>query len=174
MGLHVGASLVKRALIGPPPGRLNTLQSTSLALVVLIPIHASVHRFIPSSPTPPISGLSPSHLDYEYVKAGLHQWPLTSWALYALLIGAMLTHALEGSHVIYRKWLRRPRVSRNQEALGRPWIKYVPTAIATGLALSVLGGIRVLSNEASYASSRLASRIEASYLQSFVFRWTAH
>lgn len=161
-------------MIGPP-SKLGLLQSTSLALAwVLIPIHVSVHRFIPSSPAPPISGLSPSQLDYEYVKAGLHQWPVTSWVLYTLLVSSMIIHALEGSAVIYSKWQNRTRPLEDGETLERPWVKYVPTAIATGVGLSVLGGIRVLSGEASYATRRLASRIEASYLQSFLFRWTAH
>ncbi|KAF8344076.1 uncharacterized protein EI90DRAFT_3149513 [Cantharellus anzutake] len=172
MGLHVCASMLKRALIGFPT-RLNALQATSISLAwFFIPIHLSVHRFIPSSPMPPISELRPSQLDYEYVKTGIHVWPLTSWFLYAGLVVSMAIHALDGGLLMYRSRFPTPEPPKGSKTLGG-LAELGPKAVAVAIVLSVLGGVSVLSTEASYATSALAARIQASYLQSFFFRWTA-
>ncbi|KIJ32424.1 hypothetical protein M422DRAFT_265755 [Sphaerobolus stellatus SS14] len=46
------------------------------AYPLLLPVHVLTHRWYPMTEAPPISALSPSELDYEFVKVGLSKWPV--------------------------------------------------------------------------------------------------
>jgi hypothetical protein len=101
LGIHVGSSLTRRFLLGlPKRPALVTVAAYGALIPVLL--HAGFHRILPSSPAPPISSLSPSELDYEFVKTGFSAWPVFTWTSYMTLVSVVLLHAAEGASIITR------------------------------------------------------------------------
>jgi hypothetical protein len=66
-----------------------------------LPIHFITDCLTPADPVPPISSLSPSELDYEYVKAALSVWPRRSIVLYSVLVLGVALHAADGIGIIW-------------------------------------------------------------------------
>src|SRR5258706_2322569 len=117
LGIHVASSLARRILLSIKPFHSTTsqnsksilakiwrkLKSTRLVTLSAYPalaffaIHVESHRLRPSFPQPPISALSPSELDYEFVKYGLQTYPLWAWVTYGGFVFAVLYHASEGA-----------------------------------------------------------------------------
>ncbi|KAI0285219.1 hypothetical protein BC826DRAFT_973049, partial [Russula brevipes] len=75
------------------------------------PAHAPLR---PASPDPPISSLSPSELDFEYVKAALRGWPVRTTVLYGALVLAVALHAADGFGVIWSTWGAKAKLPRRR------------------------------------------------------------
>ncbi|KAG8830310.1 hypothetical protein FRB91_007688 [Serendipita sp. 411] len=148
LGIHVGSSLLRRAILKPPkkPG-LVTL--TAYASLVSVPIHFYITRVIPSSPTPPISSFSPSELNYEFVKAGFTFLPLTSWVAYMGIVTVVLLHGAEGGSIINR-WLT-----------GKPLNKRLRRGVALlAAAATALGLYRISQEPLLLRGARLERALE--------------
>lgn len=133
------------------------------SLFFLLPQHYLLHRVLPSNPNPPVLAVSPSELDFEYVKFGLQTWLLTNWALYAGLTIAVVWHAAEGSRIIWNTWLA---------GKAGIWKKNATRHTATVLAavVPVLTGVLAISKEPLMLFSSTAERYEAAFRQHFLFR----
>ncbi|KAI0046914.1 hypothetical protein FA95DRAFT_1541856 [Auriscalpium vulgare] len=165
--IHTGAATLKR-LISPRPLRRKTspLAVTGYtAMLLLLPIHLATHRLYPTIPAPPISALGPSELDYEFVKAGLHAWPVRSALLYGTLVLGVALHTADGLHIIYTTWL--PGAKDALFGLSRRTRR----AVAGALSVPVLTGLVVLAREPLLAFASMAERYGAVFAQSFVYRF---
>ena len=129
----------------------------------LLPQHYLIHRVLPSNPDPPVLAVSPSELDFEYVKFGLQQWPLINWALYTGLTVAVVWHAAEGSRIIWNTWLA---------GKAGIWKKNLTRQVATVLAgvVPVLAGLYAISREPLMVFMSTAERYEAAFRQHSFFR----
>jgi len=111
----------------------------------------ATHRLLPSVSAPPISSLSPSEMNFEFVKAGLSVWPVFTWMGYASLVSVVLLHGAEGASVVLRyftgyapsKWLRR--------------------TIAAAVAFSVFFGLYRISQEPLHLRGAQLERVKAVY-----------
>ena len=160
LGIHVTAGITKRLLSpNPIPRSPSLLTLTAYPMLLFLPIHILTHRIIPSHPSPPISSLSPSQLDFGFVKAGLVGWPVRSSLLYAGLVLCGLVHAFEGWDVILRTW-------GDGKGFGRKtrWI-FAGFGIGT-----VLSGLLCIAKEPMDVLQSTLSQINASYLSLAVFR----
>ncbi|KAN0141227.1 hypothetical protein V8E53_000983 [Lactarius tabidus] len=126
----------------------------------LLPIHFITHRLAPADPMPPISSLSPSELDYEYVKAALSVWPRRSIILYSVLVLGVALHAADGIGIIWSAWVP------SWGLLGRR----ARRAFAGAAILPVLTGLVVLAREPLYAFVSMAARYQAALTQCIVYR----
>ncbi|KAJ1310244.1 hypothetical protein OPQ81_006986 [Rhizoctonia solani] len=195
--LHVGASLIKRvvklgrqALVSPKANdALTTQESTSgssnrplttsdvlmwtgYPLFLVLSPHIATHRLIPSTPTPPISSISPSELDYTFVHFGLKNWPVRSWVMYAVLVGCGITHAIYGIPVVWRqtmlKLLKKVRAVHSESRLGTSW--YIsPKAGILGMSIILLGVLRI-SREDLFISRLMQTRMVSAYRMSALYR----
>ncbi|KAG8746679.1 hypothetical protein FRC10_003983 [Ceratobasidium sp. 414] len=84
----------------------NALQLTGYPLLFLLSPHIATHRILPSTPAPPISSISPSELDFSFVNFGLKNWPVRSWVMYSILVGAGIMHVTYGAPMVWRTILR--------------------------------------------------------------------
>lgn len=186
LGVHVTSSLARRILLSIKPSHSTTPQQSesilaniwnkfkSRRLVTLsaypalafFAIHLKIHRLRPSLPVPPISALSPSELDYEFVKYGLQTYPLWAWVTYGGLVFATLYHASEGAVIVLRAWMAKTKTKTNRV----PWV--VPScgfstmrrrrAVAVA-GISILTGLLVLWIEPLEAGTRMVTRYSAVY-----------
>ncbi|KAG8828985.1 hypothetical protein FRC17_007241 [Serendipita sp. 399] len=128
LGIHVGSSLLRRAILKPPKKpALVTL--TAYAALISVPIHFFINRLHPSSPEPPISSFSPSELNFEFVKAGFTLLPSLSWVAYVGIVTVVLLHGAEGGSIINRWITGRPLNKRVRRSVA------LLTAAATALGL---------------------------------------
>lgn len=146
----MGSGLVKRFLLGPPK-RPNLLLATGYASLIALPIHISVHRLLPSNPNPPISSLSPSEMNIEFVKVGFSLWPIVSWVAYGGLVAVVITHAGEGASIVVR--------SLTGKGLSKKWRRSV-SAVTWGLVMS---GLFWLSREPLQLRGLQLARVMAVY-----------
>ncbi|CAG7846651.1 SubName: Full=Uncharacterized protein {ECO:0000313/EMBL:CCA77813.1} [Serendipita indica DSM 11827] len=146
LGIHIGSSLARRALLGVPK-RPSLVTLTGYAALLSVPFHIFIHRIIPSSPDPPISSYSPSELNFEFVKASLHAWPITSWLSYTGLVAIVALHGGEGGSIINR-WLT-----------GKPLNRTVRRTVAILATFATMYGLYVLSNEPLHLRGRNLSRV---------------
>lgn len=168
--VHVLSALLNR-LLSPKPSENPrkwqgpmSITGYSVALVYL-PIHYLTHRAYPSTPTSPINSVGPGELDYEFVKHGLHTWPVRSWLLYGSLTIFTAFHLAIGSAMIWNKWMK-------------PLLPSVPIGSAKlrtrlvlgGLALPALTGLFFLSREPTMAFSSTLKRYTAAFMTSSVYR----
>ena len=159
--VHTTSALLKRLFAHPRPARplSSALSVTGYASALLfLPIHVMVHRLAPPSNTPP---LSPSELDYEYVKTALHGWPVRSIVLYAALALGVALHAADGIAVIRSTWV--PKVAKLPGRRAR-------RALAGAAVLPVLTGLVVIAREPLYAFSFTVARYRTALVHSFVYR----
>ncbi|KAI0692234.1 hypothetical protein BC835DRAFT_83862 [Cytidiella melzeri] len=133
------------------------------SLLFLLPQHYLLHRVFPSDPNPPVLAVSPAELDFEYVKFGLHQWPLTNWALYVGLTACVAWHAAEGSRIIWNTWLAA------EAGIWKKNTKRHAAAVIAGV-LPVLTGLFVMSRESLMLFSATAERYEAAFRHHVFFR----
>ena len=131
------------------------------AVLFLLPVHFFAHRLAPSDPAPPISSLSPSELDYEYVKAALHGWPARSTALYVALVLGVALHAADGVGVLWSTWV--PQVKKLPGRRAR-------RVLAGAAVLPVLTGLAIIAREPLFAFASMAGRYQAALTRSFVYR----
>lgn len=161
-----GLSAVVKRVLGERTSRpLRSLFSIAgyASLLFLLPTHYLLHRVYPSDPSPPILSLSPAELDYEYVKFGLQQWPLTNWVLYTGLTACVAWHATEGLQIIWNTWLA---------GNARIWKNSAKRRLITVAAsvLPVFTGILVMSREPLMVFSGTADRYETAFRRLVMFR----
>jgi succinate dehydrogenase/fumarate reductase cytochrome b subunit len=127
---------------------------------IFLPIHILTHRLAPADLAPPIASLSPSELDYEYVKAALRGWPVRSKVLYAALVVGVALHAADGFGIIWSTWIP------NLETPGRR----ARRALACAAVIPILTGLAVLAREPLFTLVSTAAQSRAALTQSFVYR----
>jgi len=161
LAIHAAAGVTKRLINSNPiPPRPSLLTATAYPLLLIyLPIHLLTHRLIPSSPKPHISSFSPSELDYEFVKTGLARWPVRNWILYGGLALTGVIHAVEGWNVTGRTWFSGMALKKNIRKL-----------LAGGIVGTVLLGLVFLSREPLVAFGSTLQRIDAIFLESFIYR----
>lgn len=160
LGIHITAGITKRLLSSAPiPRRPSLLTLTAYPLLLFLSIHVITHRVLPSDAAPPVLALSPSELNFEFVKVGLSAWPVRSWALYTGLVFCGFAHAFEGWNVVLKRW-------GGGEGIGK-----TTRRILAGVGIwTVLSGLTVLNKEPLSLLQSTFSRINSSYLGSVVYR----
>ncbi|KAH7340416.1 hypothetical protein B0J17DRAFT_318298 [Rhizoctonia solani] len=194
--IHVGASLIKRMIklgsqaiarlqardslgikesITDSANRLTTsdvLVWTGYPLFLLLSPHVATHRLIPSISAPPISSISPSELDYTFVHFGLKNWPIRSWAMYAVLVGTGVAHAIYGIPVVWRQTmlnlLRKVHAVHSESRFGSSW-RISPKVGLLGISVILLGLWRI-SREDLFISRLMETRMTSSYRMSGLYR----
>ncbi|ORY29820.1 hypothetical protein BCR39DRAFT_481417 [Naematelia encephala] len=96
--LHLSSSLLKRLLITyrtrrPPALLSNTHLLTGYLFIALLIPHTALHRLIPSSPSAPVSALSPAELDFSFVGWSIQRYPVWSTLGYLALVTVGSLHA---------------------------------------------------------------------------------
>ena len=168
LGVHVAAGVVRRGLTwikkAKQSGQFhvtkpNLLVSTAFISMALVPIHFLVNREYPSIIEAPIFALSPSQINFEYVKFGLSRWPIRTWLLYGIMVPAVTLHASEGMIVLARK---RLGVNLRRGSLNA-------TIALTGAALA-LSGLLIMSREPINTYFGESLRYLAAYTKSPFYR----
>ncbi|KAH9022607.1 hypothetical protein EDB84DRAFT_1274516 [Lactarius hengduanensis] len=160
--IHSSSAIIKR-LISPRVSRPLTSALSVTGYVTafcILPVHLITHRLAPADPAPPISSLSPSELDYEFVKAALSGWPRRSTVLYSVLVLGVALHAADGIGIIWSTW------SPGLKLPGRK----ARRALAGAAIVPVLTGLAVIAREPLYAFASMAARYQAALTQSIVYR----
>jgi succinate dehydrogenase/fumarate reductase cytochrome b subunit len=160
--IHSTSAILKRLFSPYPPRPLSSALSVTgyATAFFFLPIHILTHRLAPADPAPPIASLSPSELDYEYVKAALSGWPVRSKVLYAALVVGVAWHAADGFGIVWSTW------TPNLETPGRR----ARRALAYAAVMPVLTGLAVLAREPLFTLVSTAVRSRAALTQSFVYR----
>ncbi|KAJ3891318.1 hypothetical protein GG344DRAFT_47633 [Lentinula edodes] len=171
LAVHALSGVIRRALIiirGALP--TTTLSFTAYTVLLLLPIHLGIHRILPQTTTPPVLSLGPSELDYSFVQYGLQRWPARTWAMYAVLVGAAITHAVEGSRVLMGNFGLESSVKKPSSNCVVPMNPKVRRKIlAAALALPVLSGLYVLYKERLYLFADMGRRLEGVYRLSWIY-----
>lgn len=160
--IHSSSSIIKR-LFSPGVSRplTSAISVTGYATAFcLLPVHFITHRLAPADSAPPISSLSPSELDYEYVKAALSGWPRRSIMLYSVLVLGVALHAADGIGIIWSTWVPDLRLPGRRAR----------RVLAGVAAIPVLTGLAVLAREPLYAFVSMAPRYRAALTHSVVYR----
>lgn len=133
-------------------------------MLLFLPMHYLIHRVFPSDPHPPIDALSPSELDFEYVKYGLTTWPIRSWILYTGLVVGVAFHAVEGYRILWNTYLR--------DKLG-PYKGTTRSTVigASAVAVPVLMGLWTMAREPLMVFSSSIVRFDAAFQKASVFRF---
>lgn len=166
--VHTTSAFLKRIFSSPSssssPRPLSSALTTTgyAAALLLIPIHVLTHRLAPADPAPPISSLSPSELDYEYVKAALQGWPVRSVALYGALVLGIALHAADGLAVLWSTWAPKSKT--------KPPARRARRALAGAAVLPVLTGLVIVAREPLIAFGSAVERYRAAIRHSFVYR----
>jgi hypothetical protein len=179
--LHLSASIAKRLYL---TYRTRLAPTPTIHLVtgyLLIPFllpHILTHRLVPQSPSPPISSLSPSELNFEFVAYSLYTRPIASTLAYIGLVGLAVPHAVLGSMKIV-SWIRRLRAGTEVAAVAetpRRTAAGIPKGrrrtagwLLFGLLDVVLLGLVRLYGEGGNVSGFMARRYEAVFQQT---AWT--
>ncbi|KAG8710046.1 hypothetical protein FRC09_000335 [Ceratobasidium sp. 395] len=151
--------------------RANILQLTGYPLLYFLSPHIATHRLHPSTPSPPISAMSPSELDFSFVNFGLKNWPVRSWVMYSVLVGAGIMHATYGVPMVWRtilKLLKKSRIMRSDSKLGLSW-RSAPKTGLVGIGVILLGLFRI-SREDIFLTRLVATRTMAAYRLSGFYR----
>ncbi|KAF9557187.1 hypothetical protein CPC08DRAFT_640593 [Agrocybe pediades] len=174
--VHTLSGALKRLL--SPPGRpprkwTHLLSLTGYAtLLLFLPVHYGTHRAFPTLETPPIYGVGPAELDYEFVKTGLKTWPVRSCILYGGLVLSTTLHFVDGMTIIWNTWIK-PAVEKAQVSVST-WKRETRSRrmwMALGcIALPTLSGLLALGREPMMTFSSMMSRYSAVFLSSFVYR----
>lgn len=118
---------------------LTWAQKSGWLLTPFVLHHALLNRVLPSSPTPPISSLSPSELDYSFVSHTLSH-PNTGvrfvmGAAYTLLIGAFAVHVAYAVPALLRSLPRKPSSAEGKVTMRRKKRSKGRVAASLGLVL---------------------------------------
>ncbi|KAJ3740503.1 hypothetical protein DFH05DRAFT_1405578 [Lentinula detonsa] len=141
----------------------TTLSSSAYTALLILPIHFGIHRILPTTPNPPVLSLGPSELDYSFVQYGLQRWPARTWAMYLVLVVAVITHAIEGSRVL----MATQKPSNNFVVPNNS--KIYRRLLAVALTLPILSGLYVLYKEPLYLFSDMGRRFEGAYRLSWIY-----
>ena len=183
IAVHLTSSILRRTIItfstGQPP-KLNAHLVTGWLLPFFLLPHIASHRLIPSSPTLPISALSPSELSFEYVGWGINRYPLLSIVGYGGLVIIGCWHAGVGLMKVV-SWIGRSRRSAVESVTTDETVVGLPPPVssrrrqliekrrgrlrgmfAAFLGVMVIGMIRV-ARDARGVSKIMERRYEAVY-----------
>ncbi|KAJ3996606.1 hypothetical protein F5050DRAFT_75860 [Lentinula boryana] len=156
----------------------TTLSSSAYTALLILPIHFGIHRVLPTTPNPPVLSLGPSELDYSFVQYGLQRWPARTWAMYLVLVVAVITHAIEGSRVLMGSLYQGPSVALSEtQAIKKTLNNFVVSnnskiyrrLLAVALTLPILSGLYVLYKEPLYLFSDMGRRLEGAYQLSWIY-----
>ncbi|KAJ3985447.1 hypothetical protein F5890DRAFT_1553178 [Lentinula detonsa] len=155
----------------------TTLSSSAYTALLILPIHFGIHRILPTTPNPPVLSLGPSELDYSFVQYGLQRWPARTWAMYLVLVVAVITHAIEGSRVLMGSLYPGPLAVSEPQATQKPSNNFVVPnnskiyrrLLAVALTLPILSGLYVLYKEPLYLFSDMGRRFEGAYRLSWIY-----
>lgn len=169
----------KTILLGPPKSP-SILGATGFLTTIILPIHVLSHRLAPSSSLAPVNSLSPSQLDFEYVKVGLKVWPILNWTLYSTLVIGMAFHAVEGAAYMYRVWSARlfPPSATTEEGVDRrrklkkERVRLVKSVTLSAGISSVMAGLAVIATESLFVSRAMMGRMETAWMGVGLFRST--
>ncbi|ORX35225.1 hypothetical protein BD324DRAFT_652367 [Kockovaella imperatae] len=169
IAVHLSSSLLRRIIISSQTRRLPPLTPhilTGYALPFFLIPHILSHRIHPSSPHPPISRLSPSELDFEFVGWSLRKWPGWSVISYGGLVLIACWHAGVGMMKIV-SWLRGPRVTGGTDPAPRRKIsggRKLGLRGILGVVLGVVGiGLVRIARDTGKVSRIMETRYEAVY-----------
>ncbi|KAF8207077.1 hypothetical protein K438DRAFT_1576466 [Mycena galopus ATCC 62051] len=168
IAVHSLSGIVKRVLSPaktPPRPWRSLLSLTGYANIIFFLPHFMSHRVHPMNAAAPIHALSPSELDFEFVKYGLATWPWRSWILYGGLIASIVLHVVDGERLLFNTYFG--------ETLGRIKAAARKRLLAIGLglvALPVLTGAFIMSREPLMILSSTAERFHASFTKSPFYR----
>ena len=160
--IHSSSAIIKR-IFSPSISRplTSAISVTGYATAFcFLPVHFITHRLAPADPASPISSLSPSELDYEYVKAALSGWSRRSIVLYSVLVLGVALHAADGIGIIWSTWTPGLRLPGRRAR----------RALAGAAVVPVLTGLAFLAREPLYAFVSMAARYRAALTQSLVYR----
>lgn len=179
LSLHLAASTIKRAYLtywtrSSPPLTIHLV--TGWLLIPFLLPHILTHRITPQSPSPPISSLSPSELNFEFVAYSLYTRPVQSGLAYLALVGLAVPHAVLGGMKVV-SWIKRiragERTDKVQETPRRTGIprkrKIMAGWMLEGLLDVVLIGLVRLYYEGAHVGAFMAKRYEAVFEQT---AWT--
>ncbi|KAG9104166.1 hypothetical protein FRC06_004803 [Ceratobasidium sp. 370] len=189
--LHVAASLAKRlakvvrtiqrARVGDIKEKsakdtriissANALQMTGYPLLLLLSPHIATHRILPSTPSPPVSSISPSELDFSFVNFGLKNWPVRSWIMYSVLVGAGVMHVTYGAPIVWRtilRLLKKAGIVRSDSRFGLSW-RSSPKVSLVAIGVILLGVFRI-SQEDVFLTRLASTRMMASYQLSELYK----
>lgn len=151
--------------------KLNIAQRSGYLLAPFAIHHAFVNRILPSSTTPPISGLSPSELDYSSVSHSLSHpnipVRLVTAVAYTVLIGAFAVHTTYALPSLLRAL---PGCSKTSTKARRSQGK-VSTSVAALLLASLLALIPVRASDRLTISNTLKDRYDAVLRSAFPTRF---
>lgn len=161
---EIDESIERKTEPGPTTKpKLTVAQTSGLILAPFALHHAFVNRILPSSPTPPISGLSPSELDYSFVSHSLSHPNLAVRVImtsaYAVLIGAFAVHAAYAVPALLRSLPTKSASSTRRKK--RRSQAQVSTSIAVVLLASVIAILPMRTSDRLTISSALKSRYDA-------------
>jgi len=140
-------------------------------MLFFLPVHYLTHRAYPALETPPIYGIGPAELDYEFVKVGLKVWPIRSMLLYGGLVLSTTVHMVDGITIIWNTNLKDAIPSFRLKSWKKSDRSRRMALILGGVALPVLAGLFALTKEPILVFKSLASRYEAVFLSSFMYRF---
>ncbi|KAJ4475626.1 hypothetical protein J3R30DRAFT_576205 [Lentinula aciculospora] len=154
----------------------TTLCLTAYTVLLILPIHFGTHRLLPTTTTPPVLSLGPSELDYSFVQYGLQRWPVRTWAMYTVLVGATITHAVEGLRILMSSRSDLVGVSEQAAADKSSSNSFFPTnsrirrrLLVAILTLPVLSGLYVLYEDPLYVFTDMGRRLEGVYQLSWIY-----
>ena len=163
--IHSLSAALKRVLSPKTARRATSILSvTGYSAVFCVLVHYFLHRVAPSSPASPIYSVGPSELDFEYVKYGLHEWPVRNFLAYTALAALVSAHASEGMSIIWNTWMRPTFGALRQSRKAR----------LTGALLGVVpvvSGLFFMWSEPLLVFASHAERFRASFMKSVFFRF---
>lgn len=134
--------------------------------MLLLPQHVLTHRFDPMDPTPPIFSLGPAQLDFSFVQHALQKFPIRSAVLYLALLGAVMTHALQGGALLWDTYFFKAGAQSDRKK--RKQRQQLMTAAALGATAT---GLFVLWREPlPMALPSLLNRMDAVMQKSVFYR----
>ncbi len=160
-----------------PPAAKPKLTVAQLSGYILAPFaihHAFANRILPSSPQPPISGLSPSELDYSFVSHTLSHpnlpVRLAMATAYSILIGAFAVHIVYAVPTLLRSLPKRSSSSRKVGKAKRSQAQ-ISASLAAVLLASLAAIVPLRSSDRLTISSALKSRYDAVLRVAFPTRY---
>lgn len=154
--------------------KLTTAQISGYVLTPYAIHHAFVNRVLPSSSTPPISGLSPSELDYSFVSYSLSHPNLSVRMLtagaYTVLIVAYAVHTIYAMPALLRSLPRSVKPASRGKRKRRSQVQVV-TSLAVVLLTSLFALVPLRSNDRLTVSGALKGRYDAVLRRAFPTRF---
>ncbi|KAH6919117.1 hypothetical protein BKA70DRAFT_1249319 [Coprinopsis sp. MPI-PUGE-AT-0042] len=172
IGIHIWAGIFKRLIHPSPLNQPRKVKSplsiTGYATAFLFfPIHFLIHRANPALEDAPIAAVGPAELDFEYVKASLHWFPVRSWLLYGGLVLFTALHTADGLGLLRTTYLVKTSAEAAKErekTRRRRW------GVIAGIVVPVLTGLYFVSQEPLMTFSSTAKRYLASMEESLIYR----